>query len=271
MTDAPATQTLSPAAGSHLTDDAFLGSALHILQQRSGYRAGLDAVMLAATVPASDNRPQRVLDLGAGVGTAGLCVARRIETAEVVLLERDPQLATLAEENVRRNNLSHRVRVVTLSVGAPAAEVRAAGLIEESFTHVIANPPYHDTGSGTLAPDATKAAAHAMPDDELDSWARFMARMAAPRGLATIVHKADAMQRVLAALDPRFGGIKIMPLYPRPGDNAHRVIVEGMKGSRAPLQLLSGLVLHSEGNDFTPTAQAILRAGASLPLPGARR
>ena len=271
MTDAPATQTLSPASDTRLTDDAFLGGALQILQQRSGYRAGLDAVMLAATVAATVDRPQRVLDLGAGVGTAGLCVARRIETAEVVLLERDPQLAALAAENVHRNDLSHRVRVVTLSVGASATEVRAAGLIEDSFTHVIANPPYHNTASGTLAPDATKAAAHAMPDDELDSWARFMARMAAPRGLATIVHKADAMQRVLAALDQRFGGIKIMPLYPRPGDNAHRVIVEGMKGSRAPLQLLSGLVLHSDGNDFTPAAQAILRAGASLPLPGARR
>lgn len=256
---------------SDVTDDAFLGGALQILQQRSGYRAGLDAVMLAATVSATADRPQRVLDLGAGVGTAGLCVARRIETAEVVLLEREPQLAALAAQNVQRNNLSHRVRVVTLSVGAPAADVRAAGLIEESFTHVIANPPYHDTGSGTLAPDATKAAAHAMPDDELDRWARFMARMAAPRGLATIVHKVDAMQRVLAALDPRFGDLKILPLYPRPGDNAHRVIVEGVKGSRAPLQLLSGLVLHSEGNDFTPAVQAILRDGAGLPLPGVRR
>lgn len=256
----------SPATADDVTDDAFLGGALMLLQPRSGYRAGLDAVMLAATVPAETLRPLRILDVGAGVGTAGLCVARRIPSAEVVLLEREPQLAQLAAENVRRNGLADRVRVVNAAVGASAAELRSAGLAEESFGHVIANPPYHDVGAGTLAPDVAKAAAHAMPDDELDRWARFMARMAAPRGRATIVHKAQALQRVLSALDQRFGDVKILPLHPRPGDAAHRVIVEGVKGSKAPLQLLAGFVLHTEGNDFTPAAQAILRAGTALAM-----
>jgi FkbM family methyltransferase len=248
------------------TDDAFLGGALSILQPRSGYRAGLDAVMLAATVREHDGRPLRMLDIGAGVGTAGLCVARRLPSAEVVLLEREPALVALAAENIRRNGLDERVRAVNLSVGASAAELREAGLAEESFSHVIANPPYHDTGSGTLAPDSTKASAHAMPDDELERWARFMARMASPRGLATIVHKAQALHRVLSAFDQRFGDLNILPLHPRPGDAAHRVIVEGVKGSKAPLQLLAGFVLHVDGNDFTPAAQAILRAGAPLPM-----
>lgn len=249
-----------------VTDDAFLGGALAILQPRAGYRAGLDAVMLAATVQGETSRPLRVLDVGAGVGTAGLCVARRIPFAEVVLLEREPRLATLAAENIRRNGLEDRVRIVNLAVGASAAELRAAGLAEESFGHVIANPPYHDVGAGTLPPDATKAAAHAMPDDELDRWARFMARMAAPRGRATIVYKAQALQRVLAALDQRFGDVRILPLHPRPGDAAHRVIIEGVKGSRAPMQLLAGFVLHTDGNEFTPEAGAILRRGSALPM-----
>ncbi len=237
-----------------------------MLQPRSGYRAGLDAVMLAATVHEREMRPLRVLDVGAGVGTAGLCVARRLPAANVVLLEREPQLAALAALNIRRNGLQGRVRVVNAAVGASAAELKAAGLLEESFGHVIANPPYHDTGAGTLAPDAAKAAAHAMPDDELERWARFMARMSSPRGTATIVHKAQALHRVLSALDQRFGDLRILPLHPRPGEPAHRVLIEGVKGSRAPLQLLAGLVLHTEGNDFTPAAQAILRAGAALPM-----
>jgi tRNA1(Val) A37 N6-methylase TrmN6 len=265
MSDAPA--LTRPA---ETTDDAFLGGALMMLQPRSGYRAGLDAVMLAAAVPHTDGAPLRVLDVGAGVGTAGLCVARRIPSAEVVLLEREPSLAELAAENARRNGLSDRVRVVTAAVGAPSLELRAAGLTEESFTHVIANPPYHDTGSGTLAPDASKAAAHAMPDSELERWARFMARMCAPRGLATIVHKAEALIPVLSAFDARFGDLKILPLQPRPNDPAHRVIVEGVKGSKAPLQLMAPFVLHSEGNDFTPAAQAILRSGAALAISGGR-
>ncbi len=252
--------------GDRVSDDAFLGGAIRILQPRNGYRAGLDAVMLAAAVPADQSRPLRVLDVGAGVGTAGLCLARRAPFAEVVLLEREPQLAALAAENIARNDLTGRVRVVTGVVGAPAAELRAIGLVEESFGHVIANPPYHDSDSGTLPPDALKAGAHAMPDTELDDWARFMARMTAPGGEATIIHKADALARLLAVLDTRFGALKVLPLHPRAGAPAHRVLVQGIKGSRGPLQILPGFVLHLDGNGFTPAAQDILRHGAPLPM-----
>ncbi len=264
MTVASATQNRA-----EVTDDAFLGGALNILQLRSGYRAGLDAVMLAAAVPADSGRPLRVLDVGAGVGTAGLCVARRAPFAEVVLFEKEPQLAELAAENARRNELTDRVRVVIGVVGAAAAELRALGLLEESFGHVIANPPFHDTDAGTLAADALKAGAHAMPDGELESWARFMARMTAPGGEATVVHKTDALPRLLAALATRFGSLKILPLHPRQGAPSHRVLVQGVKGSRGPLQILPGFVLHESGGAFTPAAQDILRAGAALPMTAA--
>jgi tRNA1(Val) A37 N6-methylase TrmN6 len=261
---------MSAAPASHgwgdVTDDAFLGGALNILQLRNGYRAGLDAVMLAAAVPAEASRPLRLLDVGAGVGTAGLCLAHRAPFAEVVLLEKEPQLAALAAENIARNDLATRVRVVTGIVGGGATDWRALGLLEESFGHVIANPPYHDTDAGTLPPDALKAGAHAMPDGELEAWARFMARMTAPGGEATIIHKADALARVLAVFEPRFGALKVLPLHPRQGAPAHRVLVQGVKGSRAPLQILPGFVLHDEGNAFTPAAQEILRAAGPLPM-----
>jgi tRNA1(Val) A37 N6-methylase TrmN6 len=261
VSTAPAT-----GLGNDVSDDAFLGGALTILQPRNGYRAGLDAVMLAAAVRVDQSRPLRVLDVGAGVGTAGLCLARRAPFAEVVLLEKEPLLAALATENVARNDLADRVRVVTGVVGAAAAELRALGLVEESFGHVIANPPYHDSDAGTLPPDALKAGAHAMPEAELDAWARFMARMTAPGGEATITHKADALARLLAVLDARFGALKVLPLHPREGAPAHRVLVQGVKGSRGPLQILPGFVLHEAGNAFTPAAQDILRHGAPLPM-----
>jgi tRNA1(Val) A37 N6-methylase TrmN6 len=246
------------------TDDAFLGGRLQILQPRSGYRAGLDAVMLAAAVPAAAGKTMRVLDLGAGVGTAGLCLARRIEAARVTLFEREPALARLAEENVARNGLGSRVRVVEGDVGVSAGALRALDLAEESFDHVVANPPFHSLDAGTLATDALKAGSHAMPETELAHWARFMARMAAPGGGVTVIHKAEALIRLLAVLDGRFGGLLVLPLYPRAGVPAHRVLVQGLKGSRAPLALLPGLVLHGAGDDFTPEAQAVLRDGAAL-------
>jgi tRNA1(Val) A37 N6-methylase TrmN6 len=246
------------------TDDAFLGGALQVLQPKSGYRAGLDAVMLAAAVPAAGT--MRVLDVGAGVGTAGLCLARRAENAEVTLLEREPTLAHLAAENIQRNGLGVRVRVVQGEVGLSAAGLQALSLAPESFDQLMANPPFHASEAGTVAPDVLKARAHAMPETELARWVRFLARMAAPGGSVTIIHKADALAGLLSLLEGRFGALKVLPLQPRTGAPAHRVIVQGIKGSRAPLVLLPGFVLHGTGDAFTPAAQAILRAGAALPM-----
>ena len=254
-------------AGPRITDDAFLDGALQVLQPRSGYRAGLDAVFLAAAVPAGQGSdPVRVLDVGAGVGTAGLCLARRVETARITLLEREPELARLATENVARNGLQERVSVVEADIARSAADLAALGLKPESFDHVIANPPYHQVGAGTPSAVSLKANAHAMPEADLGHWARFMARMAASGAGATIVHKAEALADLLAVLEGRFGAIKILPLHPRAGAPAHRVIVQGVKGSRAPVTLLAGVVLHGADNAFTPGAQAILRSGAPLPL-----
>jgi len=259
------TDTTRARAGANFpTDDAFLGGRLRVLQPRSGYRAGLDAVMLAAAAPAAE--AMRVLDLGAGVGTAGLCLARRVETAHVTLLEREPLLVRLAQENVARNELVARVRVVEGEVGMAAAALQALDVAEESFDHVLANPPFHDLDAGTVAPDALKAGAHAMPEAELPRWARFMARMTRPGGGITVIHKAEALIRLLAALDGRFGALCVLPLYPRADAPAHRVIVQGVKGSRAPPALLPGFVLHGAGDAFTPEAQAVLRDGAPLPM-----
>lgn len=266
VSDTEAASRLSAATDAPhcLTDDAFLGGALAILQMRSGYRAGLDAVMLAAAVAPVGDNALRVLDVGAGVGTAGLCVARRVPVAEVVLLEREPELVELAARNIARNRLEPRVRAVSASVGAAVADLRALGLRDESFSHVIANPPYYDVSAGTLAPDRLKAGAHAMDGDGLERWARFMARMAQPLGVALVVHRAEALPQLLQAFGQRFGALTILPLHPREGEPASRVLLRGVKGSRAPLRILRGFTLHGEGNAFTPEAQEILRNGGPL-------
>lgn len=249
-----------------VTEDAFLGGRVLVRQPKSGYRAGLDAVFLAASAPCTSVRSFRVLDVGAGVGTAGLCVAARCKQALVTLLEREPQLAELAQENVALNRLDDRVRVVNAAVGSPAGVLRGHELLADSFDAVLANPPYHGEGRGTTAPDALKAMSHAMPEAGLDDWVRFMARMAAAGGTATMVHKADALPSVLSAFSSRFGDLRVLPLHPREGEPASRVIVQGIKGSRAPMTLLQGRVLHGEGNAFTAGAQMVLRDGAGMAL-----
>lgn len=247
-----------------VTDDAFLGGRLRVLQPRKGYRAGVDAVLLAAAVP---DAAGAVLDIGAGVGTVGLSVAARLADAEVVLLEREPELVALAAENIARNSLGERVRAVSMDVTTASDEaLHAAGLDAGGFDHVLANPPFHDEAGGTLAGNGLKARAHAMPGAGLERWVRFMARMAGPGGMATMIHKAEALPEVLAAFAGRFGDLAVTPIQPREDAAAIRVLVQGRKGSRAPLRLVPAFVLHDAEGTFTAAATAILRHGAGLPV-----
>ena len=244
-----------------VTEDMFLGDRLVVRQPSKGYRAGIDAVLLAAIVGEDTDT---VLDIGAGVGTVGLCVAARLPKAHVVLVEREAQLVELASDNIAANGLSARVTVVQADISQPLSAEAATRLKPDSFAHVLANPPFHDEGRGTASGVAIKAASHAMPEDALDDWARFMARMTKPSGRATMIHKAEALPRILNAFENRFGGIIVLPIHARDGEPAIRVIVQGIKASRAPLVLKPGVILHGQGQAFRPEIDNILRRSAAL-------
>jgi len=251
-----------------VTRDAFLDGAVMIAQPRHGYRAGIDAVFLAAAAqPQEGHTRLNVLDAGAGVGTVGLLAAYRLcklVDVCVTLVERSPELAALAERNARDNDLDQRVRVVCADVMGSAADLEAKGLGRESFDLVLTNPPFHVDTHGTMSANVVKAGAHAMGEGDLERWARAMARVTRPGGEIVVIHKASALPALLAALVPRYGGLRIMPLHPRSGEPASRILIKGVKGSRAPLTLLPGGPLHGEGNAFTSAATAILRHGAGL-------
>lgn len=243
--------------------DFFLGDRLTIRQPLKGYRAGIDAVLLAATARPGEGP---LLDVGAGVGTVGLCAAARCPDIAVVLVERQAELARLARINIEANGFADRVRLVEADICEPLQQDVRATLTDSSFAHVVANPPFHDQERGTSAHWPLKAVAHAMTWDALELWSKFMARMAEPGGRATMIHKAEALPRVLASFENRFGAITVLPIHPRQGEPAIRVIVDGIKGSRAPLRIAPGLILHGEANAFLPDVDAILRSGAALAI-----
>ncbi len=250
-------------AGLATTSDEFLGGALRLLQPKTGYRAGLDAVLLAAACPAADGA--QVLDCGAGVGTAGLTLAHRVSGTHVTLVERDPALAALAERNAAANGLAPRCHIITADLTAPLSRTPALATLAGRFDHVVANPPYYAHAAGTRAPDRQKDGSHAMPAGELDGWVRFAAGMTCEGGTLTIIHRPDALLDVLAAFDRRFGGAHILPLHPRAGTPANRVLIQARKGSHAGLTLMAGRVLHIDGgHGFTPEFDAVLRGGAAL-------
>jgi tRNA1(Val) A37 N6-methylase TrmN6 len=256
---------LPPAvAAPAVTEDAFLGGRLRILQPATGYRAGIDAVLLAASITAAPGQSLEILDCGSGVGTVGLCVAARCADARVTLIEREPALLDLANRNIARNALDIRVCAVPGDITAPAMSSAAPRLTPESFDHILANPPFHDAAGGTQASDPLKQASHAMPATALDAWARFAARMAKPGARVTMIHKAEALPAICTALQDRFGALTITPIHPYIDRAAIRVLVSGIKASRAPLTLHPPIVLHGADGAFSPYVSQILRQGAPL-------
>ena len=251
-----------------LTDDAFLGGALSILQLAQGYRAGLDAVLLAAAAPVVPLTGACVLDAGAGVGVVGLAIAARVADARLTLVEIDPRIADLARRNAERNGLAGRVQVVVADIGAGGALLhgagRPAGLAPASFDHIVTNPPYYASGSGTPSALPSKATAHQMASGGLDQWLAFLATVAKSDATLTLIHRADALAQVLAAIGSRFGRLRVLPIHPRAGVSASRIIVAGVKGSRAPLELKPGLILQEADGRYRPEVEAILRHGAPL-------
>jgi tRNA1(Val) A37 N6-methylase TrmN6 len=190
---------------------------------------------------------------------ASLCLAHRVAGLSVTGLERDEMLAALANENAVRNGLAGRARIL-----GGALESFPSVLGDAQFDHVFANPPFLEEREAVTAEHPRRRAARQGPEGVLDLFADFCVERAAPGGSVTLIHRADRLERILAALEGRMGAIRIFPLWPREGAPAKRVIVSARKGSRAPLQLLAGLVLHGEGHAFTPKAESVLRGGAGL-------
>jgi tRNA1(Val) A37 N6-methylase TrmN6 len=254
----------SAARRSATSVDAFLGGRIHVVQPRGGHRAGSDAVFLAAAVPARAG--ERVLDVGAGVGVAGLCLLARVPRLYVTAVEIDRELCALARKNAERNGVSANFTIVNADVMGSAKSHRDAGLVREGYDHVIANPPFYAEGSVRAAPDKARATAHVMNAGALAAWVRFLASYAAPKGRLTLIHRAEALGELLRLLEGRFGEVTVFPLYPNQGEAASRIIVQGRKGSRAGTKLLQGLVLHEADGRYSEAAEAVLRGGEALLL-----
>jgi tRNA1(Val) A37 N6-methylase TrmN6 len=253
-----------PGLRSDFTDDAVLGGRLRLKQKRRGHRVGHDAILLAA---ASGVRPgDRVVEFGSGVGAAGLALAVRVPDVEVTLVEIEPELSTLAADNIERNGMAGRVRAVTLDVTGMADEFAAHGIPPGTADHVLMNPPFHDPSRQNVSPDPGKRLAHAASEGTLVAWIDAASRVLHSAGALTLIWRADGLGNVLAALDGRFGGVAVLPVHGRAGQPAIRILVRAQKGSRAPLALLPGLMLNDEEGKPAAEAEAILRNAEALPM-----
>lgn len=236
-----------------ITEGGLLGNRLRYYQPASGYRTGIEPVLLAAAVPARSG--EAVLEAGAGAGAGLLCLAARVPGLRGMALECDPDLAALAAQNLAENGFVH-----CRAIAAHVAQAPSFG----PFAHAFANPPWHDP-AGTPSPLPTRNQAKRADAGLPDIWAQALAGALQPRGTLTLILPPASLPAWLAALGPvGFGGATLRPLWPLEGRPAKLVLLAARRGARGAFQVLPGITLHAEGK-FTAQAQAILRHGQALP------
>lgn len=242
-----------------LTQDGLIGRRVLLSQPRHGYRAGSDAILLAAAVTA---RPgETVLDAGAGVGAVGLCLAWRCPELTVRGLELQPDLVALGRGNIAANGLSQRVDIRPGDIRQPPPEIG-----QTVFDHTVCNPPFYAHGDASPSPDKSKARAHGEGETPLRDWLAFCLRRTAPGGSITLIHRSDRLATLLSGLAQGAGDIVVFPLWSRPDRPAKRVIVQARVQGKGPTILHPGLCLHDANGGDTEQARAVLRHGAALNL-----
>lgn len=243
-----------------LTRDGFLGGRIHAWQPKTGFRAGVDAVLLAASVPARAG--QSVLELGCGVAVASLCVKHRLKDVTVVGVEKQSDYAALAQRNC--DELGMDLEIVTADLTALPVDLR-----QRSFDHVMMNPPYFHRHAGTAAPDAGRDMARG-EQTGLGDWIDVATRRLGPKGTLSLIQRIERLPDVLSCIDGRLGAVQVLPIHPRPGQPAGLFLLRACKGRRSPFRLCSPVVMHrgmrhgDTGDGYTDTIEATLRSGHPL-------
>lgn len=254
----------APFTDSDLTADDFLGGRANVLQPRDGYRAGIDPVLLAASVPARAG--QSVLELGCGGGVGLVLLGARVPGLSLTGIELQPGYADLARRNLARNGLDGTVHCGDLTAMPPA-------LRQCSFDHVVLNPPFFQPGTGTQSSAGDKAVAR-MGRTPLTDWIATAARRLRPFGHAHVILRAERLPDLLAAMASCLGSLEVAPLLPRPGQPPRLILARGRKEGRAPFRLHPGLLLHTpdrhtaNGRHYSALIENVTQKGAFLPLDG---
>jgi tRNA1(Val) A37 N6-methylase TrmN6 len=243
-----------------VTDDAFLGGRLKLLQPARGHRAGHDAILLAAAAA----RATHAVDLGAGIGAAGLALLVRGAARHIVLVDVDADLVRVATSNAERNGFAERVTAVQADVATLARRGGPAKPAPAAADLVIMNPPFNDPVQHRSSPDPRRRRAHAATETDLGEWVAAAERLLRGNGRLLLIHRPEKIAAILAALEGRFGAVELIPVQAKPGAPAIRLIVRAQKGKRTPLSLLPPFLLAGDDGQPTHAAEAVLRGAAAL-------
>ena len=242
-----------------LTQDLFLGGKVVLWQSIDGYRAGIDAVLLASSTKPKTN--QRILDLGCGAGAVALCVLANYPNVFVTGLEIMEETVDVAKLNAKENNLKVNFCPVLGSIADVPPKIK-----KNSFDLVLSNPPFSASGTSNFSSNIQKKVAHVETGTNIEMWIKAAAAALKHKGTISLIHRADRLDHLLCALRPYFGEIIIHPLWPKPGRKANRILIKAKKGSKAPTILTTGTIIHMDNGSYTPEIESILRGRSLLTI-----
>ena len=243
-----------------ITTDHFLGHKLKICQPKTGYRAGVDPVLLAASIPAEAD--QSVLELGCGVGVASLCLKTRVRNVKVTGVEILPELVKLAKLNALNNTLAFSV------IEGNVADLPKE-LLDQSFDHVMVNPPYFQRRRGTTTNNWMKELAR-VENLPLKIWTETATRRVKPKGYIHFIFRTERLPELLSSLPNHMGSIEVLPLVPRDGSASDLILLKARKSGKAPFIMKPQIVMHTDksqvygAEDYTRQIKSVLRCGSAL-------
>jgi tRNA1(Val) A37 N6-methylase TrmN6 len=247
------------------TVDGFLGNRVRLIQPESGHRAGLDAALLQALVP--DDAHGRLIDLGTGTGAVAMAAAARAPALTATGVDIDAVLIDMAGRALafsENEAIRERVEFIIARIGGPRPEREAAGLADASADWVTMNPPFDVASQVRASPDEARRRAHVGDETTLADWIRTASGLLKPKGRLAVIHRADALDNLLAELRGRFGAIAVRPVHPREDEPANRILVTAIRGSSAPLKLLPALIVHGQDGGWGDEALAVLNDAKGL-------
>lgn len=243
-----------------IIETTLLRGKVKLLQPKKGFHASIDTVFLASFAPVKDK--DKVLDVGCGVGSAGLCSVSRNKNISLTGIDIQQELIDLAHQNAALNSAEDRCRFF-------CANILDEKIIENNcFNSILMNPPYQESGTHTPSPQKIKALSHGEDASgaTLEDWVKYAHKKLKNGGHLTIIHRADRLDDVIVALEKRrwFGSLVVLPLCSYAGEDAKRVLIRARKERYAPLVLKSPLVIHDKGGAYTSAALEVLEQGKAL-------
>jgi tRNA1(Val) A37 N6-methylase TrmN6 len=237
----------------------LLNKSIQLLQPASGFKTGLDAVMLAASCPVIAK--ETVLDLGSGVGGVAFCILFRQPDCHITCLENNSEYSQLATENIKLNSAEKNMTVIESDLQSYSPPEK-----NRRFNHVVCNPPYFDVGHHISSPDPKTADAKGYTSSNigLEDWVDTAFHSLQPGGSFTMIHQAQALDKILLSYRKRFGAVQVFPLWPKQNRDAKRVVVRALKDRKTPMKLHQGLVLHKADGTYTKEADHVLKTGSRL-------